>query len=496
MSRLAILPLLIALTLPACGDDRAVDGDAMVPDMGVTPDSGPVPDAKPAPDANPAPDAKPAPDAGSGPCTGPTPATWKYKTGEATFGRNNYIEFIPGDMPVVVSSPHGGYLKPAEIKDRTYGVLGSDSNSQEYTREVAHYLLKLTGRRPHVIINRLYRKKLDANREIKEACQGDKWSEQAWAEYHKYINDARAWVTSRCGKGHYLDFHTNAHAAKWVELGQMLSATDLNRGDSALNDVAFVNKSSLRALAKLPGRALADIVRGPKSLGALLMSRGYKAVPSPKYPHPAGQGFFYGGYNTYTHGSRTSGTIDGTQVETYWDMINSLSERDDYSFKLALSIRDFVEHHYKWTLKDPRWAPPAHQSCVSAKALPLVAGQATAKGTTAGASNEFGQQITCGGADKWDGPQVYYAVKLQPGSTYEISLTPSFAARIYLFGDTCNSSMINVQCKASGMDGELVYPTVTGKFTVKAGPYTTHTIAIDANSKPYYGAFTLTVKKK
>ena len=496
MTRRAPFLLLLTLLLPACGDDGAADSDAMVPDMGVSPDSGPAPDSGPSPDAKAAPDSTPRPDMGTGPCTGPPPPTWKYETGEAYFGRKNYIEFIAGDLPVVISSPHGGSLKPSEIKDRTYGVLGQDSNSQEYTREVAHYLLKLTGRRPHVIINRLYRKKLDANREIKEACQGDKWSEQAWAEYHEYINDARAWVTSRCGKGHYLDFHTNAHTAKWVEMGQMLSSTDLNRGDSALNDVAFVTKSSVRALAKLPGRTLAGIVRGPYSLGALLMGRGYKAVPSPQYPHPAGQGYFSGGYNTSRHGSRTSGTIDGTQVETYWDMINSFSERDDYSFKLALSIRDFVEHHYLWTLKDPAWSPPAHQSCLAAKPLPLTAGQATVKGTTAGASNEFGQQIHCGGSNLWDGPQVYYSVKLQPGATYDISLTPSFAARIYLFGDTCSPDIINAQCKASGMDGELVYPTETGTTTVKAGPYSTHTIAIDANSKPYYGTFTLTVKKK
>ena len=482
--------------MAACGDDRSVNDDPATPDMGVAPDSRPPADSAPKPDSRPSPDSKASPDVGTGPCTGPAPKGWKYQLGKAYWGRKNYIEYLPGNLPVVISSPHGGYLKPAEIKDRTYGVLGQDSNSQEYTLETSHYLLRLTGRRPHVIINRLYRKKLDANREIKEACQGDKLSEQAWAEYHKFITDAKAWVTARCGKGHYFDFHTNAHSAKWVEMGYLLSSTDLNRSDSALNDVAFIKKSSLRALASQPGKTLADIVRGSYSLGTLLMGRGYKTVPSVKHPHPAGQGFFSGGYNTARHGSRSGGVIDGTQVETYYDMINTFSERDDYSYKLALSMRDFLEHHYKWTFKDPSYMPPAHQACLSAKMIPLNNGQATVTGSTAGASNQFGQQIHCGGSNKWDGPQVYYGVKLQPGASYDITLTPDFSARLYLFGDSCNPDKINAQCKASGLSGTLVYPTETKTVTVKAGPYTQHTIAIDANSKPYYGGFTLKISKK
>ena len=280
-----------------------------------------------------------------------------------------------------------------------------------------------------------------------------------------------------------------------MELGHLLSSTDLNRNNAALDDVAFVNKSSLRTIAKLPGYKLSDLVRGPFSLGTLLMSRGYKAVPSALNPHPAGQGFFNGGYNTSRHGSRIGGTIDGTQVETYSGMISTLSGRDNYAYMLALSIRDFLEHHYKWKLKDPAWRPPAHQACLAAKKIQLVNGGALITGSTAGASNEFGQQINCGGSNAWDGHQVYYRVKLIPGANYEISLTPSFSARLYLFGDSCSPSTINIQCAKSGLSGKLIVPNQTITTAVKAGPYSLHTIAVDANSKPYYGSFKLQIKK-
>lgn len=50
--------------------------------------------------------------------------------GETLFGRNDYMEFIVGDLPLVVSAPHGGYLTPAEIPNRT---LGDNRPGQERT---------------------------------------------------------------------------------------------------------------------------------------------------------------------------------------------------------------------------------------------------------------------------------------------------------------------------------------------------------------------------
>ena len=493
------LALLAALTLlasacaqePVSGELPDAGPDAGSPDVTLVP-----PDSTPGPDQGPTPDSTPGPDQGTGPCSKPVTQPSKYKPGAAYWGRKNYIEYVAGDLPVIISSPHGGFLKPSEIPNRTWGVLGSDTGSQEKTFEVANYLKKITGRQPHLIINRLHRSKLDANREIKEAAQGSKWSEQAWTEYHQFIGAARDWVTKRCGGGHYFDFHTNAHSAKWVELGHLLTSSDLDRSDTALNDSSYINKSSMQTLGGTAGVNFPEIVRGPSSLGGLLISRGYKAVPSPKYPHPNGQGFFSGGYNTSRHGSKSGGVIDGTQVESYVSFINNEAGRDDYSLKLAQSIGAFLELHYQFVLEDYAWSPPAHERCVKAKLLKLAGGSATASGSTTGASNEFGMSVTCGNSFALDGPQVYYKVQLKEGTSYEISLTPAYAARFYLFGDTCTPALISEQCKKSGLSGPLVDPTTTKKVTIKATRTGIHTIAVDSRSNPWYGSFALTIKQQ
>lgn len=490
------LAFILLATVLACGDDPIPMADRGHPDGGSLSDLRPSPERRadskvPTPDA--AKKADQGPDQAQGPCPLPGPPS-KYTPGLSYWGRKDYIQYLAGDLPVVLSAPHGGYLKPTEIPDRTTGVLGGDSNSLEYTMEAAHYLYKMTGLRPHVIINRLHRIKLDANREIVEACQGSVWAEQAWNEYHQFIEAARTWVTGRCGRGHYFDLHTNAHAEHWIELGFLLGTTDLALNDTLLNDLIYVKKSSVRAMASLAGAKLAEIVRGPYSLGGLLMSHGYTSVPSPVHLHPAGGGYFNGGYNTARHGSRDGGTIDGTQVEVYSGFMDTEDKRDDLSYQLARSIREFMERHYPFTLKVP-WSPPKNDRCHSAQLLTLnLAGTATVVGTTLGADNEFGTQVTCGNSFALDGPQVYYRILLQGGKLYDVILKADFPARYYLFGDTCTPALISSGCQTSGLSGVLVTSNVEHKVTVTIPKTGLYTLAVDSRSSPNYGPFVLTIK--
>jgi len=290
-----------------------------------------------------------------------------YVPGETYWGRNQYIEYIAGNLPIIISAPHGGYLTPAEIPDRTWGSTSHDYHSQEYTREVADYIFEITGRYPHVIINNLDRIKLDANRDIDEAAQGNQWAEQAWYEFHAFIEDAKAASVVQCDRGHYFDFHTNGHADQWVELGFALNSSDLNRSDEALNSSYYKDKSSLKNIANTPGIYFPEIVRGATSLGGLLQEHGFKSVPSPAYPHPDGGGFYSGGYNTVRHGSRYAGTIDGVQVETYYGFLYD-DVRDTYARALAESIIDLLEIHYGFNLREGPVCPRFHIH------LPVMAG--------------------------------------------------------------------------------------------------------------------------
>ena len=66
-----------------------------------------------------------------------------------------------------------------------------DRNTQELARAVALAIRELCGGVPHVVINRLHRVKLDANREVVEAAQGNPFAERAWKEHHAFIDAAK-----------------------------------------------------------------------------------------------------------------------------------------------------------------------------------------------------------------------------------------------------------------------------------------------------------------
>ena len=76
-----------------------------------------------------------------------------YFYGEQYSGRNNYINYYPGNIPVILSIPHGGELVPLEISDRTYGVSVTDSNTIELGSSISDYMYENFNIRPYLIIN-------------------------------------------------------------------------------------------------------------------------------------------------------------------------------------------------------------------------------------------------------------------------------------------------------------------------------------------------------
>lgn len=272
----------------------------------------------------------------------------EYVPGRTYFGRNQYVEYIAGDLPLVVSAGHGGGEEPAEIPRRTYGTLGRDSWTQETTRAVRDSIVAyFGGGQPHVVISRLRRTRLDPNREIVEAAQGSEFAEQAWREYHRFIAIARERVAEDHSHGLYVDLHGHSHPTPRVELGYLLTGSDLSRSDTQLNAPRFPEQSSIRSLARRVDLSFADIVRGSESLGALLFGERVTTVPSPLIPDPDGEPFFSGGYSTRRHGSLDGGVIDGVQIELHGPGIRDTDRnRRRFAGALARALRSFLETHY------------------------------------------------------------------------------------------------------------------------------------------------------
>ena len=98
--------------------------------------------------------------------------------GKTYFGRNQYVEYIAGSLPFVLSAAHGGRDKPEELPDRAKGTFAFDTNTQELARAIDDEFVARTGQHPHVVICRVTRRKIDCNREIVEGAAGHPLTEQ------------------------------------------------------------------------------------------------------------------------------------------------------------------------------------------------------------------------------------------------------------------------------------------------------------------------------
>jgi len=274
-----------------------------------------------------------------------------YIPGNSYFGRNNYIEYIAGNFPLIISVPHGGSVTPAEIpNDRTCGdATVTDSYTLILAKEIRDEFNLITGCYPHIIICNLKRTKLDANRDLAEAACGNEFAEIAWNEYHKFIDSAKAIVTRNSGKGLYIDRHGHGHSIQRLELGYLLSATQLSYSDAVLNTLSYINLSSIRNLiiSNINSFQHSELLHGNFSLGSLFSMKGFPSVPSSSDPNPlSGESYFNGGYNTVRHGSRAQGAIDGIQIECHSDVRFNETNRKLFAKGVAEVTLEYLKKHY------------------------------------------------------------------------------------------------------------------------------------------------------
>lgn len=262
-----------------------------------------------------------------------------------------HVRIEPGELPIILSAPHGGYLVPNDIKDRTCTrcTTIADAFTLELTDEISRALFNLTGKRPYVVINLLDRIKLDANREILEAADGDPKAEAAWHVYHNAMAAARADVTAQFGKGLVLDVHGHGHAIQRLELGYLPDEEELRASDEALNASRGHRNTFNSLVASNPnGYHFAQLIRGPKSLGQHYVNRGYPSVPSESTPFPLiGEPYFSGGYIAQQYGSRNGGMVDAVQVEANRHGVrHTADQRRAFADSTAVILVEFFAHHY------------------------------------------------------------------------------------------------------------------------------------------------------
>ncbi|MCX6145518.1 MAG: hypothetical protein NTZ35_20110 [Ignavibacteriales bacterium] len=268
--------------------------------------------------------------------------------GQSVFGKNGFIEYVMGNLPIVISVPHGGYLKPSTIPNRVLGTAGhQDTNTQELAREIIELFRTQTGKVPHVIINRLHRDKLDANRELFDAAQDDPIATEAWNEFHSFIDIAEHRIQQEFGRGLYIDLHGHRHDWQVVELGYLLVSNQLKLSDAELDASVQLATTSLGLILNDRTTPLSQLVRGPRSLGAALEQEGFTTVPSPELPHPDGEPYFSGGYNLEQHSAFSGRKAWGIQVELPTGIREDNARRHAFATAFVKSALGFLSNTWE-----------------------------------------------------------------------------------------------------------------------------------------------------
>ena len=282
------------------------------------------------------------------------PPSGPFVSGTPVFEANGWIEYIPGDAPLVVVAPHGGRVKPFRLPERKCQAClgGIDSYTQELARLVADSFATRSGHRPHLVLNLLQRSRFDANRDLLEATAGNHELEPTWHWLHASIDTAKGAAIRQAGRGLVIDLHAHAHEVDRVEVGYLLQANTFRRSDDAIIADSRRLGSSISSIAanSRTGDSFAAMHNGTNSMGGLLAAAGLPAVPSPADRAPKeGDEYFNGGYNTYRHGSVKGGLVDAIQLEVPVDLIGDKPESvQRVAGIVATALATYLERHYGW----------------------------------------------------------------------------------------------------------------------------------------------------
>ncbi|MFX1313056.1 MAG: hypothetical protein ACFFHD_10635 [Promethearchaeota archaeon] len=101
-----------------------------------------------------------------------------------------YIEFNRGNIPLIISVPHGGTLNCAFIPKRLRGIFGIDKSTIEFAKDLVSKFALLNSKSPSYIISKIHRSKIDLNRNKNEAYnQNSLIAREVYTFYHYKIRD-------------------------------------------------------------------------------------------------------------------------------------------------------------------------------------------------------------------------------------------------------------------------------------------------------------------
>ena len=121
-----------------------------------------------------------------------------------------YFEVKKGKVPVILSCPHGGFLKPKNIPDKSKGVMIADKNKFNISKRIIQVLYEKFEIQIYYILSKIHRSKVDFNRLPRDFSAFNHSSNKAM-EIHKIYHEKIKTFYQECvdkfGRCLFFDLH-------------------------------------------------------------------------------------------------------------------------------------------------------------------------------------------------------------------------------------------------------------------------------------------------
>ncbi|MFZ1306902.1 MAG: hypothetical protein WAT20_11115 [Ferruginibacter sp.] len=252
-----------------------------------------------------------------------------------------YTEVQYGNMPLIISVPHGGNDDPASIPDRTCPGITSaiDIRTIEMANGIDSICKADYGFQPYLVISYLKRIKLDQNRDLPEATCSNSTIAGIWNNYHLSIDTFITKINAKYPLALFIDLHGHGHTKERLELGYLLTGNEL-RNPANINPVSA---SVFNLLQLNPLLQVNQLLTGAHAFGTLMANNNFPAVPSQQDVAPLVTDLYFdGGYNTQRYCAAAYPKVFGWQIESnYTGVRNNQANRVNFAKAFLQSIMQF-----------------------------------------------------------------------------------------------------------------------------------------------------------